>query len=198
MLQSPSVSWSLVQTNEEIPKYILMVPLCCPPNKATPLGSSPNFHELSTLCLLDLAGPPAGFGILTIAHPLEAASSKRGQRWAQKLAYFTAQADLEQGTAARYCRNLRHIAVLLTTTSCGVTRMGIESSYYTEQALKPMHFWNEMISLDLINMQIRGSVYVSVICICFRGRKILIQWKSSNPWVLECWLRKGKPRGPFN
>ena len=88
---------------------------------------------------------------------------------------LTAQADLEQGTAARYCRNLRHIVFLLTTTSCGVTRMGIESSYYTEQALKPMHFWNEMISLDLINMQIRGSVYVSVICVLFRGRTILIQ-----------------------
>lgn len=53
-----------VSQKEQTPKYILMVPLCCPRNKATTLGSVPDFHKLSTLCLLDLTGPPAGFGIL--------------------------------------------------------------------------------------------------------------------------------------
>lgn len=94
---------------------------------------------------------------------------------------ITVQADMEKGAAARYCRNPRHIVILLTTMSCGVTRMGIESSYYTEQAVKPMHFRNEMSSLDLINMQIRAFVYVSVICVLFTGRKILIQWKAPIP-----------------
>ena len=104
----------------------------------------------------------------------------------------TIQVDMEQGTAARYCRSPRHIVILPTTTSCCVTRMGIESSYHTEQAVKPMHLGNEMSSLDLINMQIRGFVYVSVICVLFRRRKILIQWKAPIPgsWVVA-W--EGKP-----
>lgn len=111
---------------------------------------------------------------------------------------LTIQADTEQGTAARYCRNPRRIVILPSTTSCGVTRMGIESSYYTEQAVKPMHLGNEMSSLDLINMQIRGFVYVSVICVLFSRRKILIQWKAPIPGSWGWWLEKGNPGGPFN
>ena len=141
MPQEPSVNWSFIKTKKQTPRYNLMFPLHRSPNKAATLASSPNFHELLTLCSLDLAEAPAGFGIpdpncctpLGHLHGREASGGHRS--WYSLIA----QVDLEQGTAARYCRNLRHIVILLIPTSCGITSMGIKSSYYTEQVLKPMH-----------------------------------------------------------
>lgn len=38
-----------------------------------------------------------------------------------------------------------------------------------------MHYGDEMIGLDLINMQIGSYIYISVMCVLFMGKKVLIQ-----------------------
>lgn len=143
-----------------------MVPLHCLPNKATTLVSSPDFRELLTLCLLDLAEPLAGFGVpdSNCCTAPGAASSKKGQGLFQPWGIWSKTLQKPQ----LYCHTAhsQHLCI---------TSMGIKSSYYTEQASKPMHYGDEMIGLDLINMQIGSYIYISVICVLFMGKKVLIQ-----------------------
>lgn len=88
--RKPSVSWSFMKTKKQTPKSPLMAPLHCPLNKATTLAPSLDFHELLALCLLDLAEPPAGFGIPDPNYYTSVGRLRirEGQRWAQKLVHF--------------------------------------------------------------------------------------------------------------
>lgn len=99
-----------------------------------------------------------GSQIQKIAHPSAQLHLREGSEGHRSWFTFTAQVGLERGTAVKCYRDFRHIVTLLTTASCGITRVGIKSPYYTEQTLKPMHFGDKMINLDLINMQIGSSV----------------------------------------